>query len=200
MKRHRTATAKDQYRVHKEAIVLERMSHSPRILDIYGHCGTSILLEPMASELVTKLVPGTGLASQANLNKLSDVRPRNQLTASEKLHIALSMVESLADLHGFSDGPIIHADANPEQWLITSDGTIKLNDFNNAVEMRWNITGQKFCERKGAFRDAGRSPEECHGTSQNESVDVYAIGNFIYSLVCLQYLVVFAYQIKTSTF
>lgn len=184
MKLRRATTAKDLYRIHKEAIVLERLSHSPRVLNIYGHCGTTILIEPMAHELYSKIISGKGLDSQERLDKLDNVYPNNNLTASEKLQITLSMAESLADLHGFSDGPIIHADVNPEQWLIAPDGTIKLNDFNNAHEMRWNEEKQELCEKSGNYWDIFRSPEEnTYDLPQDESVDAYALGSSVYAMV-----------------
>ena len=112
--------AKDLYKIHKEAIILERMSPSPRVIDIYGSCGTSILMEAMAGDLHTKIITGTGIISQEKLDKrqVDDVHPKNGFTASEKLQIALDMAESLADLHGFEGGPVVHADTHIEQWLL----------------------------------------------------------------------------------
>lgn len=89
---------------------MERLSSSPRVIDIYGFCGTSVLLEAMASDLHTKIIAGDGFASQNDLDELDDVNPLNNFTTSEKLQIALAMVESLADIHGFEGGMIVHAD------------------------------------------------------------------------------------------
>lgn len=179
----RSVAAKDIYKIHKEAIVLERLSHSPQVLDIYSYCGTSVVVEAMVSELQDSMVPGDGFASQKKLDKLDNVYPRNNFTASEKLQITLSMATSLADLHGFSYGPITHADVHPEQWLIAADGSIKLNDFNNAHEVQWNARKQMECERDARYGNTCRSPEEFAGTAQNESVDIFALGSIIYSLV-----------------
>lgn len=176
-------TAEHIYKVHKDAIVLEGFSHSPQVLDIYAHCGTSVLIEPMATELYYRIVPGDGLDSQERLDKLDNVYPNNNLTASEKLQIALTMAESIADLHGFAVGPITHADVHPEQWLIAPDGSIKLNDFNQAHEVQWNQEEERQCERTAFYGDTYKSPEEFAGTLQNESVDTYALGNNIYALV-----------------
>ena len=143
--------AKDLYKIHKEANVLERLSPSPRILDIYGACGTTVLVEAMASDLHTKIIRGTGFASQKKLDELDDVHPLNDFTPSEKLQISLDMAESLADLHGYEGGPIIHADTHIEQWLIAPDGSIQLNDFNNAREPLWNAQKREYCEARSSY-------------------------------------------------
>ena len=81
----------DMHKIHKEAIVMERLTPSPRIVDIYGHCSTTILSEPMASEVWRSIVPGTGHAKQSDLDELDDVYPRNNFTVTEKLDMALEM-------------------------------------------------------------------------------------------------------------
>jgi hypothetical protein len=149
-KKH-TWDAKDLHSIHKEANILERMSPSPRVLDIYGACGTSVLVEAMASDLHTKIITGSGIASQKLLDKLDDIYPLNGFTASEKLQISLDMAESLADLHGFEGGPILHADTHIEQWLIAPDGSIKLNDFNNAREPLWDQRKGEYCLARSTY-------------------------------------------------
>jgi hypothetical protein len=71
---------------------------------------------------------------QKDLDKLEtmDVHPMNNLTLAEKLDMALVMAESLADIHGYRGGVIAHGDVHPDQWLRSSTGQIKVNDFNNA--------------------------------------------------------------------
>ncbi len=169
--------------IKKEAMILERLTPSPRVLDIYGYCGTSVVVEPMAEDLHTKIIVGTGYTFQKKLDKLDDVYPLNNFTASEKLQISLDMAESLADLHGFEGGAIIHADTHIEQWLIAPDRSIKLNDFNNAREPTWNVKKNKYCEKTSTYGGVWRSPEEYIGRPQDESIDVYAYGNNIYTLV-----------------
>lgn len=180
----------DVSKIQREAILLEKLSHSPRVLDIYAHCGTSVLVEAMASDLYTKAVfdKGEGVVSQADLTKVearvNDVYPLNNFTASEKLQISLEMAKSLADLHGFEGGPIVHADANIEQWLIALDGSIKLNDFNNGRPPRWNAAKQEYCLSHSSFSSGfERSPEEFGGAASDEGVDVFALGSTIYPLV-----------------
>ena len=162
---------------------MERLTPSPRVVDILGYCGTSVLLEAMASDLHTKIIIGNGIASQQTLDELDQVHPLNNFTASEKLQISLDMIESLADLHGFAGGKIIHADTHIEQWLIAPDGRIKLNDFNNARLPRWDSKHNNYCEIVLIYGGIWRSPEEHNGLLQDESIDIYAFGNSIYTLV-----------------
>jgi hypothetical protein len=56
----------------------------------------------------------------------TDVHPMNNLTAVEKLDMALVMAESLADIHGYKGGVIAHGDVHPDQWLRSSTGQVKL--------------------------------------------------------------------------
>lgn len=55
---------------------------------------------------------------------------------------AVSM--ALADLHGFP-GTIVHGDVHPVQWLRSSDGALKLNDFNNAEILDWDRKAHANC-------------------------------------------------------
>lgn len=144
---------KDQKRVQIEAIIHERLSPSPRVLDIYGHCGTSVLLEAMAGDIRTKIIPTTGLIKQKELDKMQkeDVHPMNKLTAEEKFKIALEMAESLADIHGFEGGQVIHDDTHICQWLLARDGSVKLNDFNIAHISEWNDDERKYCTSSGVY-------------------------------------------------
>jgi serine/threonine protein kinase len=146
----------DMYKIHREAIVMERLTHSPRIIDIYGHCSTTILSEAMGanSEVWRDMIPGTGRATQEEYeaeNKL-EVKPRNNFTAAEKLDISLQMAEALADMHGFEGGVMLHGDTHPEQWLRGKDGRWVLNDFNNGEILDWNRDKSKYC---GAYRKYG---------------------------------------------
>lgn len=143
--------AKDFYKVRKEASILEQLLPSPKVIDIYGSCGTTVFMEAMAGDLHTKIITGSGFASQAELDKRDDVYPLNNFTASEKLQISLDMAEALAYMHGFEGGAIIHADNHIEQFLFAEDGRVKLNDFNNAREPTYDSTANEYCTTKSKY-------------------------------------------------
>jgi hypothetical protein len=120
--------------IENESIIMERLTASPRIVDIYGHCGTSLAAEYM-QDVTLELVPGKsilagdrGRMKQNDLDQMQmdDLHPMNNLTLAERLDKALVMAESLADLHGFAGGAIVHGDVHPDQWLKSTDGSMKL--------------------------------------------------------------------------
>jgi len=110
----RLHNARAMHKVNSEALILERLSASERTSDIYGRCGTTVLVEA-GSQLIDLVLPRqpsnlvhlrhgeTGRISQKRLEALqvNDVYPMNNFTVFEKVTIALAMAESLAEMHGF---------------------------------------------------------------------------------------------------
>mmetsp|Transcript_2119 Transcript_2119/g.3365 ORF Transcript_2119/g.3365 Transcript_2119/m.3365 type:complete len:571 (-) Transcript_2119:209-1921(-) len=169
--------------IHIDALVMEQLSASPRIINMYGHCETSVSVEPMVKELEEFVVPH-GFIDQKDLNDKDDVDPQNKFTATEKLNIALAMAESLADLHGFKDGMIIHDDVQLCQWLWDKNGKLRLGDFNRAELSLWSEKDQKYCKHyNGMGWGNWRSPEEYEPDDLDETIDVYSFGNNIYALL-----------------
>jgi serine/threonine protein kinase len=174
----------DRYEfIRNDAMVMERLTASPRIVDIYGHCGTSIVSEFLPGEVQEVLIPGRG--RREKMHDKDDVDPKNKLTAEEKLYMALQMAESMADLHGFKDGVIVHDDIQLVQYLFVGDDlTMKLNDFNRAEVMLYDEHEGSYC-RYSNGHGAGdyRSPEEYVDGLLNEKIDVWSLGNNIYALL-----------------
>jgi serine/threonine protein kinase len=155
-----------------------------RIVTSYGHCGATVLAENMPIEVSDKIIPGTGYISQEELDKLPDVHPANNFTVEEKLDIAILMAESLADIHNFVGGVIVHGDIHPVQWLRSPAGDLKLNDFNNAEILTFNPKSNTYCKKnRGSWGGMYRSPEEFYGYAIDEQVDIYSFGNNIYTLI-----------------
>lgn len=139
-------------KVQHEAIIMERLTSAPLIVTSYGHCGTSIFAENMPGEVSPEMIGGEGYITQAELNQDPDVRPRNNLTVEQKLDMALTQAEAIAYISGFEGGVIIHGDIHPVQYLRAVDGTIKLNDFNNAEIMEWGVDANVYCKSdRGAW-------------------------------------------------
>jgi len=181
--------------IEVEAIIMERLTGSPRIVDIYGHCGTSLAAEYMAHEITQTIVPGTtvfssdrGMIAQSKLDQLqeTDVHPMNNLTLTAKLELAVTMAESLADIHGFSGGAIVHGDVHPDQWLRPSSFSsqpLKLNDFSNGMIMEWSAANQTYCDFWTWYGGTYKAPEELRGAFVGAPADVWAMGNGIYGLL-----------------
>ena len=125
---------------------MERLTGSPKIVDIYGHCGSSVMVESLPHEVEEKIVPGGGWIQQEKLHDKEDVDIQNNFTVPEKLYLALEMAESIAVLHGYKEGVIVHDDIQLCQWLRNEDGNLKLGDFNRARVLAWNDEKQEYCK------------------------------------------------------
>jgi len=173
----------DRYEfIRMDALVMERLTASPRIADIYGHCATSVYSEFLPDEAEERIIPGDGDGS--DLNDKDDVDPKNNFTISEKLDLALQMAESIADLHGYKYGVIVHDDIQLAQFLFAPDGRLKLNDFNRAEAMLFDEKDGSYCRYQNG-KGAGdyRSPEEYKDGWLNEKIDIWSFGNNIYGLI-----------------
>jgi serine/threonine protein kinase len=151
----------DKYEfIRMDALVMERLTSSPRIADIYGHCGASVLTEFLPIEIEENVVP-YGYVNKSDLHDELQVQPMNTFTPSQKLDMALRMAEAIADLHGFKDGIIVHDDIQLCQYLFKADNqTMKLNDFNRAEIMLYDeFTGQYCPYLNGPGGGNWRAPE-----------------------------------------
>jgi serine/threonine protein kinase len=94
---------------------MERLQGSPRVVDIYGYCGTTV---------ATEYISGPKLQRVAK-NK----------TPMEKLSLATQIAEAVADLHSIDgDQPsIAHNDIIEDNILFTPDERPMLHDFNLGV-------------------------------------------------------------------
>jgi len=191
--------------VQREALIMERLTAYSNIVTSFGHCGTSVLTEAVPHEVEGYVISGTGYRRE------KPVEPQNDLSAREKLSTALAMAESIAVLHGYEHGVIVHNDVQLQQWLRTSDGDLKLGDFNRATIPDWNVKEKRYCKyNTGAsfgnvrigctglhwsvcmtrfltvcnLLSQYRAPEEFAAGDLDERIDVYSFSNNIYCLVC----------------
>jgi hypothetical protein len=134
--------------VHREALIMEQLTMYENIVTPYGHCGTSVITEAVPYQVEPYIVPGTGYAKRQQLlrDRQDDVHSKNELSAQEKLKTALEMAESIAVLHGFHHGVIVHNDIQLQQWLRTYNDTLKLGDFNRAMILQWNMKEKRYCK------------------------------------------------------
>jgi len=170
--------------VRMDAIVMERLTSSPRIADIFGHCGSSIMQQAFEADIQDIIVPGSGYLKHHKLNDTYDVDPQNVFNPSQKLKIALDLAQPIADLHGFKDGVITHNDVQLCQYLYSKDNKLTLNDFNRAEIMLWDEDENKYCKyRSGRGHGTLRSPEEYIDANLDEKIDVFSYGNLLYNLL-----------------
>jgi serine/threonine protein kinase len=177
-------------KVRNEALAMELLTSSPRISNIYGHCAVSLSVEPAPGDIADTIVPYykafqnyRGVMPQATLDYHSRVHPLNNLTAAEKLDIALAMTESLADIHGLETGPLILGDVSLDQWLLTADGRIILNDLDNSVFLGWKIRQQKYSQYLSNYVGGFKAPEEVKGGKLDERADLWKTGDLLFSIL-----------------
>lgn len=167
--------------IQKEATVMEHLTASQNIVDIYGHCGVSLMAESLAHSLPDKIVP------VADASEHTEGATEAELDDSDILELALEMTKSIADLHNLSDTVIIHGDIHRDQWLKASpDGHVKLNDFNSAFLLGIDKESGSRCKasRKGNPGSMFPAPEELtEGNGVDEKIDVYNLGNSFYSIL-----------------
>ena len=179
--------------IAQEALIMEKLTSSPKIMNVYSYCATSLAAEFLPNEIQSKIVPGSG-STRTKSEKEQLIK--NEFTPREKLEVVLAMAESLAVLHGYKDGVIVHNDVQPCQWLERyrpshQDSTIHidskhlvLGDFNRATILRWNKEKQAYCKyRTGEAFGTYRSPEEYKQDALNEKIDIFSLGNNIYALL-----------------
>jgi serine/threonine protein kinase len=176
-------------RIFQEALILERTSDSPNTIDMYGHCYTSILVEP-ANEISKLIVEGKeydgrGRISQALLDEMqvNDVYPFNNFTTEEKLDVALGMAMGLAALHGHPEGVMTNNDVNLDQFLVNRDGLVKLNDHNSGRVLEWSPANSVYCMNNVRSCGDYRSPEELSDGYVDEKSDVWPLGANIFALL-----------------
>jgi serine/threonine protein kinase len=171
---------------------MDALTASPVIGNVYGLCGTSVMVEKGES-IEYKIIPEDvghdehGRIPQDVLDKYQkdDVRPMNNLSPAEKLDIAISMAESLAEMHGLRFGAVTNDDISLDQWLISPDGRVILIDLNNANHLEWNVAKREYCPYYSSFPDHTLKPPEEYGDGGyvDTSVDVWPMGNLIFSLL-----------------
>jgi len=109
-------------------------------------------------------------------------------TPTQRLRYAWQVAKAVADLHEvgniYDSAAIAHTDISTDQFLWVN-GMFQLNDFNRARFIRWNSVKQEPCKfviSKNPGKN--RSPEEyIKGTPLNEKIDVYSLGNILYSIL-----------------
>jgi serine/threonine protein kinase len=135
-----------------DALVAERLTASRRIYDIYGFCGLSIFSELFAHGNLDNDVYGDEddvdeeNSAEEEQQKEVNWEPKNDLTPSQKLDMALQVAEALADLHGYAGGVIVHQDIKMDQFFWNNEKKrVKLSDFNRAEIMLWDDKKQDYC-------------------------------------------------------
>lgn len=123
-----------------DALIMERLTGSDRIANVFGFCGNSALNE----------------VGYNNLYKFIDSTDKNQTDFKMHLKFALEAALALSDVHNFEseskESLIVHGDIRPWNFLVSSSKTsVILNDFNAGILLMKNQSSSSNCflSRKG---------------------------------------------------
>jgi serine/threonine protein kinase len=207
MRRSHDLSTRNYERHRRDAIVMEQLTSSPYVMDIYGFCGNSVLTEYMDLTL-------EDIAFDDSQYPIIDMDNGDAIavTSTKRIQMALDMVRGVQAIHEISGGPIVHADLQAKQFLISrSTGTVKINDFNRCRFMASKSITRTESDQDvitNAINDSGtnlsrtiatttvpckffipsapgtsRSPEEYMENELDEKIDVYAVGHVLYNLL-----------------
>jgi len=119
-----------------DSVMYERLTSSPYVMDIYGHCGYSGLFEFSDGGTLDGLI------------RDRQDRGKKPLSRVDKLSLAVEVASGVAAVHtmesrnGYS--AMVHSDLHLEQF-VWSGGRYKLNDFNRGHLMYWNHRKHESC-------------------------------------------------------
>ena len=159
--------------VRHDAIIMDRLTQSTHIFDIYGYCG---------STLIVPYISGGTL--QSKIKQWQDDGEEIHLDSKTRLQYAMDIAKGLRDLH---DIHVIHGDLHELQYLFgEDDGKLLLSDFNKSQFLSRSSLSGKLCAYKAPYinkRLLCRSPEEYIDSEQSTSADVFAMGNLFYYIL-----------------
>lgn len=163
-------------RHRRDALVMERLSYSPNVVDIYGYCANSVLTEFIS-------VPLDALLNTEEKIEVDETGGANRGSTEGRLRLALDVAKGMKALHEIPGGPIIHADIQPRQFLVSPDGVLKVNDFNRCRFMAQDARGVPCKLMIPSAPGKARSPEEYEGEHLDEKLDIYSLANVYFEIL-----------------
>lgn len=118
-------------RVRRDSLLMERATASKYVMNIYGYCGFSQVVQIGRHGSLDGILKGY----------------YEQLSQDQKLEIAVQVTQALTDVHAIDgDGisSMSHGDFASKQYILI-DGQFKLSDFNRGRFIRWNPKLQEPC-------------------------------------------------------
>ena len=165
--------------MRKDSMVMEQLSASARIADIYAFCGLSSIIEFAPIQIEKYVLPTGGVRVENDDDEESsdedDPTPVNHIKAQEKLEMAIELAKGIATMHGHKDGVIANVDVQIGQFCRGNNGMIKILDFNRAEVMLYDENYGQYCRFENGVPPDGtlRAPEEIIDAPLTEKIDVY---------------------------
>ena len=168
-----------------DALVMDLLSASPRITNIYGYCGQGSITEYLPTQVEEVILKREYEDGKFLPGEEDEPTTRNDLTVVEKLQYALDFARPLAEMHGMKEGAFLHVDVKPDQYLRGYDGIVKLIDFNRAEPLLYDEETGKHCsQNEGGSYTVYRAPEEIKGGQpQDDKADVFNYASLLYTVL-----------------
>ncbi|GAX23734.1 hypothetical protein FisN_12Hh311 [Fistulifera solaris] len=176
MKQKHAVDERNFDRHRRDALVMEQLTYSPNVVDIYSYCGNSVLTEFIP-------VPLDALIGAEEKIDTSKTGGLSRDSPDGRLRLALDVARGMKALHEIPGGPIIHADIQPRQFLVSSNGVLKVNDFNRCRFMGQDARGIPCKLMIPSAPGKARSPEEYEGEQLDEKLDIYSIANVYFEIL-----------------
>jgi serine/threonine protein kinase len=191
MKQEHEIERRNLDRHRREAVVMERLTSSPYVASIYGHCGTTVMTEFLGATLHTliKAKDDESVRRRWGLDNSTYLLPS---TPQGRLQMALHAARGLQALH---ENSIVHADLQDQQFLLSTHGAdgrpprLVLNDFNRCrfvarrVNGTNNATTTTCTFRIPTAPGSSRSPEEYAYEELTEQIDVFSLANVLHQIL-----------------
>ena len=157
-------------------MVMELLSSSKRIADVYSFCGLSSIIEYASGQIEKEVMITSG---RKNIDQ-----------PIKKIEMAIELSKVVATIHGHKDGLISTADIQVGQFCRGRDGFIKMLDFNRAEVLLYDESHGDYCRFENGVPPDGslRAPEEIIDAPLSEAIDVYSLGNVFYSILTGRYV------------
>jgi serine/threonine protein kinase len=160
------------FEVHRvDAVISQRLTSSPHVIDIYGYCGVSALYEKGMYGL--------------------DERYEN-IDLHAKYQLALQVVKGMVDIHGIdypsgTNATIVHRDLKPSNLMMFKNQKVKFGDFNDSHLRQWNKTSGEPCPfyNRGYPMHWGLGYKPAEHAAQgyprlDEKMDIYGLGGLLF--------------------
>jgi len=163
-------------RHRRDALVMDVLKKSDRIVDVYGFCGNTVLTEYAGITLDDFLFEGW--------HEIAPYKERYDLRREDglgKVDLALDVLKGLNALH---ERGILHADLQAKQMLLDPVVGVKVNDFNRCRLLPVNDKTGELCKWKIPSAPGGfRSPEEYELQKVDTKADVFSAANILYGVL-----------------
>jgi serine/threonine protein kinase len=154
----------------EECASIFSIRNDPNIVGLVGWCKTTVVVDYIPHQLDTLLFES-----------------EQSIPVRRALELARDAARGVAQLHNAPGGPFVHADLQPRQFLINTNGKLHLNDFNRVKYtgprlVNGEPTSEKCTFETSVAKGKWRSPEEYQHLPLDEKLDVYSLSLVLWAL------------------